>query len=521
MQQRTTELALRELRVELQNVNKRTANLETYLPWVLLPLTILVGLLASGGVIGLVTSFKIESRQTEWHERQTKGHDLAVAREKLSETRVDQWHNLAIKGEEASQKRAAESHIAFFRGSEETLTLVNDTLQLAKDASERAATAMGHKALERLMELDRDLKTTLSRVYDERDFKAVVKNDAIREALADMARKVANSEGMLEAQEVGLTPHCLFAKGLDLHLKSAPRPAILCLQEVPTDSDHDLSALALYWAAYESNNIGNFDKAVEHLQQARGRFLTEEHRAQHYELSRCEIQARFFDMAWNQSTQVGERRSQIEGFAEEIEELVSALRDNRGDIIAERGHCKETLGDMMFWAARRAPREVSDVSPTDEQRSLLEDAARYYLAGGDHVWAQLGLAQARWALGDQLEDEEYATLHSKLVVEGVAHREPRTLALRHAAVMIVEGEYGAPSDSLHQSWRYLSNDVLGVSEDITIFSPWQKRNVPRSIFIDEAQTYYQGKIGGPAGAKESVAVRGYQTKGISESTTTG
>jgi len=325
-----------------------------------------------------------------------------------------------------------------------------------------------------------------------------------------MARNIANSEGMLEAQEIKLTPHCLFVKGIDLHLKSAPRPAILCLQEVPTDSDHDLSALALYWAAYESNNLGNFDRAVEHLQQARDRFLAEKHRAQHYELSRCEIQTRFFDMAWNQSTQAGERRSQIEGFAEEVEELIKALRDNRQDIIAERGHCSETLGDMMLWAARQSPLERSDVTPTDEQRSLLEAAARHYLAGGDHIWAQLGLAQARWALGDRLGDEEYATLHNNLVVEGVAHREPRTLALRHAAVMIVEGEYGAPSGSLQQSWRHLSNDVLHVGEDITIFSPWQKRNVPRSAFLEEAQAYYQAKVGGPAGAKESVAVRGYQ-----------
>ncbi len=310
--QNEVERSVRELHSSIEGAERRTANLENILlPWVLLPLTVLVALLASGGVVGLVFSFKTE-------------------------------------------KRARESHDSLFRGSQETITLVNETLQLAKDASEQAATTMSHKAREGMMELDRAVRDMLKSVHETRDFKAIVKHDASRQALADVARSITSSERMLHAQEIELTPHCLFAKGLDLYLHSAPRAAIDCLQAVPTDSEHELSALALFWAGYESNNIGEFDNAIECFDRARGQYLRHTYQAQHFELRRCEIQAHFFDTAWNESEDSGSRRLQVANLVQELTDVIAELSDKRrADFLAERRHCHETIADMLFWCAHQ------------------------------------------------------------------------------------------------------------------------------------------------------------------------
>jgi tetratricopeptide (TPR) repeat protein len=484
--QHATELNERALRSSVESAERRTANLENYLlPWVLLPLTVLVGLLAAGGAVGLFTSFKTARGQVRLHD-------------------------LAVKSEEATHDRTEKNHLEVFRGSQETITLVNDTLKLARDASEQAATTTSHKARERMLELDRDIQSLLAGAYETHDFKAVVKDDALREALADVARGLGSVEGTLHTHEIELTPHCLFAKSIDLHLKSAPKAAISCLLAVPNDADHELSALALFWAAYESNNVGNFDKAVECLQQAGEHYLPDTYRAQHFELLRCEIQSHFFDMAWNQSGDAGTRRPQVVDLLAELSSVVATVGANRrGDFIAERRHCDETMADMMFWCGGMSPLD-QPANDADEQRALLSEAARHYKAGGDHIWAQFGLAQTRWALGDELTDDEYAMLHSALVSEGGAHREPRTLALRHAAILIVEGEHGVSQDALYQSWRDLWNDVSKITGNITIFSPWQKRNVHRTDFLREAQTYYERKSGRDKQAAVPNIVRGYE-----------
>jgi tetratricopeptide (TPR) repeat protein len=487
---RTTEQAARELRSSVESAERRTANLENYLlPWVLLPLTVLVGLLAAGGAVGLFTSFKTAKGQVRLHD-------------------------LAVKSEEAAHDRTEKNHLEVFRSSQETITLVNDTLKLARDASEQAATAMSHKARDGMMELDREIKYLLAGAYETHDFKAVVKQDVMREGLADIARGLVAVEGILQTQDVGLTPHCLFAKGIDLHLKALSKPAIDCLVQVPHDGDHELSALALFWAAYESNNIGNFDKAVECLQQASEHYLSDTYRAQHYELTRCEIQAHFFAMAWNQSAEGASRRGQIVDLLEKLSRVVTSVGANRRpDFVVEGRHCAETTADMLFWCAQQSPVDEAHGGPSDEQRTFLNEAAHHYQTGGDHIWAQFGLAQARWALEDELTDAEYSMLHSALVSEGAAHREARTLALRHAAILIVEGEHGVSDDALHQSWRDLWNDVSKITGDITIFSPWQRRNVPRADFLREAQTYYERKSGRATQASTQVVVRGYEPSG--------
>jgi hypothetical protein len=464
--EQTTEASPSASEVRLEGLEMQVDDLDRFVNRLLLPLSILVGLLAGGGVIGLITSIRYERRQTELHK-------------------------LTVAGEAASQERAAESHFKFLNDSHQTLTLVNDTLRLAREASERAEKAVKQKASERLKEIDRDAKEVLGDALDSGDFKVVVSDPWTREQLEDVAERLRGVEGYADAHELGLSPHCLFAKGLDRHLRSAPQRAIESWCEAAEEAkDPELAALARFWVGYERNNIGHFPKAAKAFHLAREAHLPDKERAQHYELSRIEIQTRFFEVAKEQLGSASRRRRAIQGFLGELDELIEALDGSRQDFESERRHCEETAGELLLWVARLSPLErAADEEPGAEERECLHAAIDRFGRAPGHVWAQFGCAQARWALGEELEEDDYHALLDTLMSEAGSHKERRSLALRHAAILIAEGAHHDSLEVVEAAYRDLCNDVLRIGGRLTVFSPWQKRNVNLDEFKKEAQTF--------------------------------
>lgn len=462
------EPTLSQVQAELEEVQRQNDDLQSFFGLLLVPVTILVGLLASGGALGLVTSFRSERRQSE-------------------------VHRLAVAGETASQQRAAESHLTFLADSQQTLNLVNDTLLLAKQASERAAEAMEEKAREQIRELDREARDVIEGTYKERDFKQIVHDAFVRDQLSDIAHNLSSIGGFVGMHGLELTPHLLFVKGFERHLAGASRRAIETWREAAAPgADPDLSALALFWVGYESNNIADFRRAADSFSQARDRYLTDADLAQHHELERNQIQARFFELAdEEQAAGPQDRRPRIAGFIAELESLIDALQGPRRDFAEERRRCEETLGELLLWCARISPLERAPGQPLGkEETECLLEAARHFEAGGNHIWSRFGLAQVRWALGDGVPEETYGRLLRDLIAQADLHREPRTLALRRAAVLVVEGEHGESVERLDRAYHYLWDAIGHTGGGLTIFSPWQKRNVSRETFQSEVQTFY-------------------------------
>ncbi len=88
---------------------------------ILTPMAILIGILAAGGALGIVFSVR-------------------------DQRRASQLHALSVSAEVGTQRRIEESYSTFLDESQKTLTLVNDTLGLAKEASVREARSMDLKA---------------------------------------------------------------------------------------------------------------------------------------------------------------------------------------------------------------------------------------------------------------------------------------------------------------------------------------------------------------------------------------
>jgi hypothetical protein len=315
-----------ELQAEIRELAKENSHTESYVNKVLLPLEILVGLLAGGGLVGLVTSIRYERRQA-------------------------QLHDLAVRGESASQTRAEQSHVAFLAGSQETLNLVNDTLSLARQASERAAEAQHDKVRERMDELDRAARAILDEVYAKHDFKEVVKNASFRDGLVDIAHKL-ETIAYLGLFETNPPAACMFARGINYHLESAARKALDSFRAAEDPEDPKLSALALYWAGYEANNLADYTRASDHFSRARTKYLVEEtEKAQRHELSRMELKTQFFAIASGPDTQA--RRKRIADLVAQLQRHIDELeRESRDEFVTERHLYYETIGEMYQWSAR-------------------------------------------------------------------------------------------------------------------------------------------------------------------------
>lgn len=246
----------------------------------------------------------------------------------------------------------------------------------------------------------------------------------------------------------------------------------------------------MYWVGYERNNVGEFRGAARAFRDAREEHLTDKERAQHFELHRIEIQTRFFEAATG-SIASADRRQIAEGFIGDLEDLVSTLNAaKRTEMDDERRHCEETIGELFLWSARLSPLERSRSEPfTDQDQASLEAAVGHFEQAGDKIWARFGKAQAMWKLGKRLDEGEYDDLLDTLLGEAGSHREPRTLALRHAAILILEGEHCDGKEALEQAYRDLWHDLHGIGGRLTVFSPWQKRNIPLDQFREEVKSY--------------------------------
>lgn len=146
-----------------------------------------------------------------------------------TESRTSEAHRLFITGERASQGRSDEAHKTFLGSSRDTLELVNATLTLAQEASERAAHFIEKKARATREELDKNAKFLIESVHKEDD-RALVADPKHRSALRSLAQKIAGFEinRFVLPIDIELTPHCLFIRGLDFHLNQQFIDAFEC-----------------------------------------------------------------------------------------------------------------------------------------------------------------------------------------------------------------------------------------------------------------------------------------------------
>jgi hypothetical protein len=191
--------AIKELKGEVSVLKERTG-------WVLLPIAAVLAILGIGGAFSVVFSIR-------------------------DQRRVSQLHELSVAGEISSQRRTEQSYGAFLEQSQTTIALVNDTLRLAKDASDREVQSGRSKAKERVSSIENRAENMMLPIFSKEDFELIIEDAETRRELIQIGRELRELDASLSLQEVELRPYAKFVKAMALFVGNETEAAIDALRK--------------------------------------------------------------------------------------------------------------------------------------------------------------------------------------------------------------------------------------------------------------------------------------------------
>lgn len=231
----------KEIEGEQASIHKLTKEVEknnTISSVILAPIAVLVGILALGGSLGIVFSVR-------------------------DQRRVSQLHELTVSGEVLSQRRAEQSFASFFEQSQTTLSLVNDTLELAKDANERATQSMDRRAKEQVAAIGEKGDELLQQLFRDGDFEEIAYTPEYRNAVHAIGDELRAVEGLLRLQDIKLPRHLKFIKAIDQFLQDDTEGALNSLRQISHEgSTGELHHFILFWLGYISTTVGEYEAAA-------------------------------------------------------------------------------------------------------------------------------------------------------------------------------------------------------------------------------------------------------------------
>lgn len=498
-----------ELRSQVAELQSQVSDLKRTLKW----MEWIAGIVVGGGfVIGFVPVIRAERRSGQLHE-------------------------LTVQGETAAQARTEQTHSRLLESSQKTLNLVNDTLELATQSSQRATQTMTLRAQQNVQRLDADAREILRPALIGSHFKDLVEKPERQRDLFEAASELAAIEGYLEFQDVELTGPCLFVRGMERYIRQEPRAAtkyFKSAERVATkEQDRDLTALVMFWLGYQSNNLGKFPEAADSFRRAED--FVDHGTPRHIELQRIGHETRFFALA--QSLR-DDRSGGPERFVTYVQEAgriaarldeLAASSAGQADFSEARQATLQTVANVHVWVARQyesagALAEGNEGSDDDAHgrkqheinalRSALaafEDAKKVNEDRGrpTSLWSQFGLLEARHRLGTLTPGEEgyevtageYQQVIAMAADQLSKREEPRSLASLNETRMIAEARVAEITDDAAQKLQRASNRESAfdatmtalnkVDHDVFLFSQQLKVNVKWEIFEDEVKYFNQ------------------------------
>lgn len=429
-----------------------------------------------------------------WTGRETL--KMAKSLAEVSEVRTDQVHKISVAGAAMGQAHAEEVQRSFLQGSKETLELVNYTLNLAKQATERTFKLTEKRLKSEIDEYDRNAIALIDKatVYDDRE---LVTNIGVRNDLIALGGKIEEMERelrrlnieLLESERpLALTPTSLFVLGMTHHLAGRWKRA-LDYWEAASHAPNcppTIASRIWYWIGYEQNNIGKsgFDESVASF----GRAMVAAEGPRLFELRRIETESRFFHL--RDQDKFGESRDldKYEPLVDYLKKLLKTVEDERrGEFDSVKRSIITTLGNMNF-SIGNGLKGTKGLWQQEKYHQYLEDALPYYDAreGEEHIWLRFGRAQTL----DKLEkspaqmEENYGKVVTLLQREFPKRKEPRTLMLYYATQMYSAGRLGM-KDVFSSARLALHTGMEGIEPPVTIYSQEEKCNVSKEKFLEE------------------------------------
>lgn len=326
--------------VQIVDLQNRVSDLEEIVQLLLAPIAILIGILSLGGALGIVFSLR-------------------------DQRRLSQFHELAVSSEVSSQRRAELSYSSFLEESQKTLTLVNQTLDLAREATDQAAHTMERKAAASLASIETSARELLQPLLDAGEFEKIVDRADVRTNIETIAGDLRAIEGYLLLQDIDLQPHSRFVKGMAQYLADDTNGALRTLRQAAQDSSvRELQLFSIYWDAYLNIALGRYAEA-DHLFQW-GKQNLPERALEHVEFDRIDDDTRFFMRAENHSkANPLERFNVVVDILADLEKL-SVEYHSREDTDAHTRTSHEiadTRSDLLSWVAYQGENLYEPLSP--------------------------------------------------------------------------------------------------------------------------------------------------------------
>ena len=427
-------------------------------------ITILAAVLAFGGITSLISWGRYEFSQARREHKQS-----------------DETHALLVRGETGSQRRSDEVHQTFLAGSKNTLDLVNATLTLAKEASERAAKAVEARAAIILQKLDIESKELLASVPGQDD-RALVADPARTATLRSLAQRIEGFQinRLVLPEEMQLSTECLFIRGMDFHLRQQYDDAFEAWKEVAhrNETPPSLRSKAWYWIGYEQNNLGDFPDACLSFQRA----LETASGVRKFELQRLLVESRFFN------------RDAEESLIESLKALLTSIEQNAEEgVESVRKRILGTLGNIYLQMGNHLRKTTS----LEGSKPKYELAKSYFeQASAQDKWALFGFAEALyWLCNEQALDIFEKQVRPSAISEEIRRIEPRTKVLAKTTELICCIRVPALRAEVLGVCRDVTDSLGRVEGRLTVYSQSQRRNVTKEDFrndLEELMKEYRG-----------------------------
>ena len=464
------------LEINVQDLKTQNAVISKNVDNLTLIFSIFSGIIGFIMVFGTITSFITwntdRKRSNETYHLAKERDNQNSQREVIMNARQDTLYDMALTKDKEASKRDER----IFGKSEETLRLVNETLQLAKDASERASKSLEDKLAKKHNELEQESAELIEESKALKNYKVLVENSTYRSNLTTLAQEITglqNNQNILE-KDVLLHPNCSFIRGMDFHLNQHFKPAIKywkLVKEHPNVSI-PLKIMALYWIAYEQNNLKDFDNATSNFELASNLAVG----ALKYELERIKIESKFFDS----------KNYEPESLLPEIEELNNRINkeSENEEIKKYKSAITNTLGNIYHQLGNINEGEISKEYYTKAKKAFAASPIK-------NKWTWFGYGESCYKL-DEIEEAEGIFLNkvkAEAEFDYSTRPEPRTKVLGQTTVLICSVRVKTLNESVNTIYNLIKATLGGVDERLTVYSQFQRRNVEKKEYLNDLDNF--------------------------------
>jgi|GEM_PF-2327530 len=477
-EQREFDEKIENQRKEIESLKSNTAVLTKSLELQQVVVFGFGGLISLLLIVGSISSFSTlwtdRKRLTEMYDLSLKREKDASVREETLQSREDILYDLSHK----SRMESSERDRSLFAQSTETILLVNETLKLAKDASIRASKALEERLNRQHKKLEKDAADLIEESSADTNFKVLVEDSNFRSILQTLASEITalqtNLNILESADDIALSPYCSFIKGMEQHLDQHFKQAIEFWKHADeyTGAPNELRIIALYWIGYEQNNLGEFEAATKHFDEAAQ--LATGHLK--FELRRIRIESKFFNVQKFSASQIV---SELETLHGEVQG-----QEDSEEFRLVKSQIATTLGNVYLDLGRTSLEEGDDANSRmyyEKARTTLENTPI------KNKWIWFGYAEACDRLGETklAKQTVLEKVRQEAELEYLTRPEPRTRVLGQTTVLLCSM---ITNDSLASITSHLTNikTTLGtVDKRLTIYSQFRRRNVRKEQFMED------------------------------------